>query len=91
MVGNKEGSRGPVSYTHLVAVPVAMPNVFEKIAAEYGGSVLRTKVNPQALMEAAESGVVMLSLIHISIAEKCSLCAASARCCAFALKSGVAR
>ncbi len=43
----------------VVAVPVAMPNVFEKIAAEYGGSVLRTKVNPQALMEAAESGVVM--------------------------------
>jgi mannose-1-phosphate guanylyltransferase/phosphomannomutase len=37
-----------------------MPSVFETIAAQHNGRVVRTKVNPQALMAAArEPGVVM--------------------------------
>jgi len=43
-----------------IVVPVSLPNVFDKIAQQYGGSVVRTKVNPQALMEAASRpGVLM--------------------------------
>lgn len=43
-----------------VAVPVSLPNVLEKLAQQYGGNVVRTKVNPQAIMEAADHpGVVM--------------------------------
>lgn len=43
-----------------IAVPVTMPSVFETIAAQHNGRVVRTKVNPQALMAAArEPGVVM--------------------------------
>jgi len=43
-----------------IVVPVSLPNVFEKIAQQYGGHVVRTKVNPQALMEAANRpGVIM--------------------------------
>ncbi|MBC7337948.1 MAG: nucleotidyl transferase, partial [Clostridia bacterium] len=45
-----------------IAVPVSMPNVFEKIAAQYEGKVLRTPVNMQSLMAAAnQPGVVMAS------------------------------
>jgi mannose-1-phosphate guanylyltransferase/phosphomannomutase len=43
-----------------IVVPVSLPNVFEKIAQQYGGNVVRTKVNPQGLMEAANHpGVLM--------------------------------
>jgi mannose-1-phosphate guanylyltransferase/phosphomannomutase len=43
-----------------VAVPVGMPNVFEKMAEQYGGTVLRTKATLQALMQAAnEPDVIM--------------------------------
>ena len=43
-----------------IAVPVSMPSAFETIAREHGGQVLRTKVNPQSLMEAAnQPGVIM--------------------------------
>jgi mannose-1-phosphate guanylyltransferase/phosphomannomutase len=43
-----------------IVVPVSLPNVFEKMAQQHGGTVVRTKVNPQALMEAASRpGVVM--------------------------------
>jgi len=43
-----------------IAVPVSMPTVFEAIAHQYGGQVIRTKVNLQSLMRAAsEPGVVM--------------------------------
>lgn len=44
-----------------IAVPVSMPNVFETIAAELGGQVLRTKVNIQALMAAANRPDVILA------------------------------
>jgi mannose-1-phosphate guanylyltransferase/phosphomannomutase len=44
-----------------VAVPVSMPNTFEKVAAEYGGQVLRTKVNLQALMQAANRPDVIMA------------------------------
>lgn len=43
-----------------IAVPVSLPNVFEAIAEQHGGHVIRTKVNPQALMAAAtHEGVIM--------------------------------
>ena len=43
-----------------VAVPVSMPDVFEQIAEQLGGKIVRTKVNPQALMQAAnQSDVIM--------------------------------
>ena len=43
-----------------IAVPVSLPNTLDKIAARYDGHVVRTKVNPQALMEAANRpGVIM--------------------------------
>ncbi|MFH1084687.1 MAG: mannose-1-phosphate guanyltransferase, partial [Chloroflexota bacterium] len=43
-----------------IAVPVSMPDIFERIAAEHGGQVLRTRVNAQALMQAGnEPGVVL--------------------------------
>jgi mannose-1-phosphate guanylyltransferase/phosphomannomutase len=43
-----------------IAVPVNQPDLFETIAARYGGNVLRTRVDSHALMEAARTeGVVM--------------------------------
>jgi mannose-1-phosphate guanylyltransferase/phosphomannomutase len=43
-----------------IAVPVSMPDVFDQIARDHNGKVLRTKVNSQALMQAAnEPGVIM--------------------------------
>jgi mannose-1-phosphate guanylyltransferase/phosphomannomutase len=44
-----------------IAVPVSMPDVFEKIAAEYGGKVLRTKVNLPDLMQAANRPDVIMA------------------------------
>ena len=44
-----------------IAVPVSMPNVFEKIAEQYGGSVLRTKVNLKSLMAAANRPKVIMA------------------------------
>ena len=43
-----------------IAVPVSMPNVIEQIAESYGGHVLRTKLNAQALMEAANCPDVIM-------------------------------
>ncbi|MFP3896996.1 MAG: sugar phosphate nucleotidyltransferase [Anaerolineales bacterium] len=44
----------------IIAVPVSLPTVFERIASAHGGEVVRTAVNPQALMEAASrEGVIM--------------------------------
>lgn len=43
----------------VVAVPVSMPTVFERIAARYGGRVIRTKANLPALSQVANSGVLM--------------------------------
>ena len=43
-----------------IVVPVHMPSIFERIAAEHGGQVLRCKVDPHALMDMSErEGVVM--------------------------------
>ncbi len=44
-----------------VAVPVSMPNVFEKLAERYGGSILRTRVSMRGLMEAANQPGVILA------------------------------
>jgi len=44
-----------------IAVPVTMPTVFEKIAAQHNGQVLRTKVNTQALMAAANRKDVVMA------------------------------
>ncbi|MHB0859448.1 MAG: sugar phosphate nucleotidyltransferase [Anaerolineae bacterium] len=44
-----------------VAVPVTMPHAFETIAEQYGGKVMRTKANPQALMEASNSPNVIMA------------------------------
>ncbi|NLV73252.1 MAG: NTP transferase domain-containing protein [Chloroflexi bacterium] len=44
----------------IIAVPVTMPSIFEDIAQRYGGQVIRTKADPQALMTAANrKGVIM--------------------------------
>ncbi|MGD2207129.1 MAG: sugar phosphate nucleotidyltransferase, partial [Anaerolineae bacterium] len=43
-----------------IVVPVHMPSVFEQIAAEYGGHVLRCKMDPHDLMEmSAREEVIM--------------------------------
>jgi mannose-1-phosphate guanylyltransferase/phosphomannomutase len=43
-----------------IVVPVHMPSIFEQIAAEHGGQVLRCKVDPHALMnQSAADGVIM--------------------------------
>jgi mannose-1-phosphate guanylyltransferase/phosphomannomutase len=43
-----------------IAVPVTMPDVFEQIAAQHDGHVIRTKVDPQALTKiACESSVAI--------------------------------
>jgi len=43
-----------------IAVPVTMPNVFERIADQHGGHLIRTKVDAHALTRVAcESSVVM--------------------------------
>jgi mannose-1-phosphate guanylyltransferase/phosphomannomutase len=43
-----------------IVVPVHMPSIFEKIAAEHGGQVIRCKVDPHALMDtSAREGVVL--------------------------------
>ncbi len=44
-----------------IAVPVTQPSVFERIAAKYGGKVLRTKIDPSALMQAATKDDVILA------------------------------
>jgi mannose-1-phosphate guanylyltransferase/phosphomannomutase len=44
-----------------IAVPVSAPNALEKIAEQYSGKVLRTRANPQALMEAANRPDVILA------------------------------
>ncbi|MGI5915448.1 MAG: sugar phosphate nucleotidyltransferase [Anaerolineae bacterium] len=43
------------------AVPVTMPNIFETIAAQYGGKIMRTKANMQALMQAANDPDVIMA------------------------------
>ncbi len=45
-----------------VALPVDRPNVFERLAADSGGSVIRTKVDIQALMTEANQSNVKLAL-----------------------------
>jgi mannose-1-phosphate guanylyltransferase/phosphomannomutase len=43
-----------------IVVPVNLSNVFEHIAAQYGGQVKRTKLDSQSLMEASSrEGVIM--------------------------------
>jgi mannose-1-phosphate guanylyltransferase/phosphomannomutase len=43
-----------------IAVPVTMPNALERMAAQYGGHVIRTKVDSHALTKVAcEASVVM--------------------------------
>ncbi|MHB9034903.1 MAG: sugar phosphate nucleotidyltransferase [Anaerolineae bacterium] len=44
-----------------IAVPVTMPTIFEDIAARHNGQVLRTKVNPQALMAASNRKDVVMA------------------------------
>lgn len=44
-----------------IAVPVNAPRVFEKIARDHGGEIIRTKVEPNALMVTAAQGSVMLA------------------------------
>ncbi len=36
-----------------IAVPVNAPDIFDRIAEQHGGNVIRTRVDPQGLMEAA--------------------------------------
>ncbi|MFO7918626.1 MAG: mannose-1-phosphate guanyltransferase [Anaerolineae bacterium] len=44
----------------IISVPVSLPTVFEEIASAHGGEVIRTAVNSQALMKAANrDGVIM--------------------------------
>ena len=44
-----------------IAVPVTAPSIFERIASEFGGTVLRTKANSLAQMQAAtQPGVVLV-------------------------------
>jgi len=44
----------------VLCVPVDLPSVFEQIAAQHGGHVVRTKVDLQALMRACcQEGVIM--------------------------------
>ena len=45
----------------IIAVPANQPCLFEEIAARYGGSVLRTKSDPSALMAAATKNDVILA------------------------------
>lgn len=45
-----------------LAVPVDMPSLFEQLAAKHGGHVLRTKVDIQALMTAADEKAVTLAV-----------------------------
>ncbi len=43
-----------------IVVPVHMPSIFERIAADHGGQVLRCKVDPHALMDMSDrEGVVI--------------------------------
>jgi len=44
-----------------IAVPVNEPNIFEEIAAQHSGKVLRTKVNPYAMMAAASRKPVVMA------------------------------
>jgi len=44
-----------------IAVPVTMPDVFEHIAEQHGGKILRTKVNTPALMAAANNVDVIMA------------------------------
>ena len=44
-----------------IAVPVKMPDEFEQIAARYGGRVIRTKVDPQALTKVACDNFVLMA------------------------------
>ncbi len=56
-----DGQPGPAGHPGgTIVVPVHMPSILEKIAAEHGGQVLRCKVDSHDLMsEAAREGVVM--------------------------------
>jgi mannose-1-phosphate guanylyltransferase / phosphomannomutase len=45
----------------VVAVPVTAPSILETIAARYGGTILRTKANSQAIMAAAGGENVVLA------------------------------
>ncbi|MGE5707447.1 MAG: sugar phosphate nucleotidyltransferase [Bacteroidota bacterium] len=44
-----------------IAVPVTASSVVERIAARFGGSVIRTKAHARALMEAAKRGEVLFA------------------------------
>jgi mannose-1-phosphate guanylyltransferase/phosphomannomutase len=44
-----------------IAVPVTMPNVFEQIAAQHGGRVIRTKADAYALATASEANGVQMA------------------------------
>jgi mannose-1-phosphate guanylyltransferase/phosphomannomutase len=44
-----------------IAVPVTQPSVFEQIASYHGGKVIRTKIDPSALMAAAARDDVILA------------------------------
>jgi mannose-1-phosphate guanylyltransferase / phosphomannomutase len=44
-----------------VAVPVDAPSVFETLAAQYKGKVVRTRLDPQAIMAAASQKGVLLA------------------------------
>jgi mannose-1-phosphate guanylyltransferase/phosphomannomutase len=44
-----------------IVVPVNLPDVFEKIAGQHGGRVIRCKVDPHNLMEAAARDDVVLA------------------------------
>lgn len=44
-----------------IAIPVSLPNTFERIAEQYGGKVLRTRATVQALMEAASQPDVIMA------------------------------
>ncbi|MDB5057350.1 MAG: nucleotidyl transferase [Chloroflexi bacterium] len=54
--GVQAGGPSPV-----VAVPVTAPSILETIAERYGGTILRTKANSQAIMTAAAGENVVLA------------------------------
>jgi mannose-1-phosphate guanylyltransferase/phosphomannomutase len=45
----------------VIAVPVTLSSVFERIARRYGGSILRTQVDLASLMQAASGGDVTMA------------------------------
>lgn len=44
-----------------IAIPVNLPNIFERVAERYGGRVIRTNMEPESLIQAAYSKNVIIA------------------------------